>query len=80
MVTSTEKTRLAAQQLSSLIEEHMDEAGLTVAQREANVLALEIATARILDAFRIKAWLHRVKGFGKFGLRTSVQVPFQQSD
>jgi hypothetical protein len=41
------KIKIAARQLASLVQGHMDEAGLSAAEREQNVRALEIATAKI---------------------------------
>jgi hypothetical protein len=50
MPASNDKTRKAARQLASLIQVHMDEAGLSVAERERNVKTLERPAPRIVSA------------------------------
>ena len=45
-----DKTRKAARQLASLIQGHMDEAGLSVAQREKNVRILEKPTIKSVSS------------------------------
>jgi hypothetical protein len=44
MATGKISVKEAARRLTSLIQEHMDEAGLSVTQRERNVRILERAT------------------------------------
>jgi hypothetical protein len=49
------KIKIAARQLASLVRGQMDEAKLSVVERERNVRALELATAKIAGSRRFSS-------------------------